>query len=249
MMRESRPTCIAAVTFAIVVPTLVTWVYFDLLAGYPARIQQAAYSIGKLFQFAFPICWIGFWLRHKSWDAGPLSAFAAEVQMKRGKSIAFGVLFGVLVVAAMFAIFKFVFHPDMIQALGSEAGERVQGFSVNNRWKFAVMGLFYAFVHSFLEEYYFRWFIFGQLRRLISFTPALLVSGLAFMSHHVIILGHYFNGLSRETVVLSLAIAIGGVVWAWQYERSKSLLGSWISHLVVDAGIFLIGYDIVKDSL
>lgn len=248
-MRESRSTCMAGVTIAMVVPTLVTWVYFDLLSGYPERIQQAAYSIGKLFQFGFPICWIGFWLRHKSWDGGPLSAFAAEAHMTRGKSIAWGVVFGVFVVAAMFVIFRFVIHPDMIQTLGSEAVARVKGFSVDSSWKFLLLGLFYAIVHSFLEEYYFRWFIFGQLRRLISPLPAMLVSGLAFMSHHVIILALYFNGLSMETVMLSLAIAIGGVVWAWQYERSKSLLGPWISHLVIDAGIFLIGYDMVKESL
>ena len=78
---------------------------------------------------------------------------------------------------------------------------------------------------------------------------AMVLSALAFMSHHVIVLAHFFDGLTIETVVLSLGIAVGGVAWAWQYDRSKSLVGPWISHLVVDAGIFLICYDIVKDVL
>ena len=96
-----------------------------------------------------------------------------------------------------------------------------------------------------MEEYYFRWFVFGQLRNLTGFLPAMIVSGLAFMAHHVIVLRHYFNGLSPWTVLLSCAIAVGGLIWAFQYERSKSLTGPWLSHAIVDAGIFAIGYHLL----
>jgi membrane protease YdiL (CAAX protease family) len=46
-----------------------------------------------------------------------------------------------------------------------------------------------------------------------------------------------------------LGIAIGGAAWAWVYDRSKSLYGPWLSHLIVDAAIFWIGFDLVRDSL
>ena len=106
---------------------------------------------------------------------------------------------------------------------------------------YAILGGFYAVVHSFLEEYYFRWFVFGRLRELLRFAPAAIVSGLAFMAHHVIVL-YVFLGPSLHTAFLSLCIAAGGFIWAWQYERSRSLLGPWISHMIVDTGIFLVGY-------
>ena len=61
------------------------------------------------------------------------------------------------------------------------------------------------------------------------------------MAHHVIVLQAFF-GYSIHMFFLSFSIAVGGFIWAWQYERSRSLLGSWVSHLVVDAGIFLVGY-------
>jgi membrane protease YdiL (CAAX protease family) len=43
----------------------------------------------------------------------------------------------------------------------------------------------------------------------------------------------------------SLSVAGGGVVWAWLYERTGSIYPAWVSHLLVDAGLFVIGYDLV----
>jgi membrane protease YdiL (CAAX protease family) len=44
-------------------------------------------------------------------------------------------------------------------------------------------------------------------------------------------------------------VAAGGAVWAWVYHRSGSLLGPWLSHMLVDAGIFLVGYQMLSGSL
>ena len=65
------------------------------------------------------------------------------------------------------------------------------------------------------------------------------------MAHHVLVLATFFGWSSPATYVFSLAIAIGGAYWAWLYARSGSLYGPWLSHLLVDAGIFLIGYDLL----
>jgi membrane protease YdiL (CAAX protease family) len=65
------------------------------------------------------------------------------------------------------------------------------------------------------------------------------------MAHHTIVIGKYFGGFSIMTVLLSLAVATGGIIWAWLYERSGSLLGPWLSHALVDAGLMAVGYDLV----
>ena len=57
-------------------------------------------------------------------------------------------------------------------------------------------------------------------------------------------LGPGFFAALREAGVLPHALA-AGVVWALLYYRSKSLWGPWLSHAIVDAGIFAIGYDLV----
>jgi membrane protease YdiL (CAAX protease family) len=37
--------------------------------------------------------------------------------------------------------------------------------------------------------------------------------------------------------------------WAWLYDRTGSLLGPWMSHLIIDAGIFWVGYELIGDTL
>ena len=73
---------------------------------------------------------------------------------------------------------------------------------------------------------------------------AVVLSSLAFTAHHVILLSIYF-GASWATILFSLCVAVGGAAWAWIYHRSGSLLGPWLSHLLIDAGIFVVGYDLV----
>ena len=53
---------------------------------------------------------------------------------------------------------------------------------------------------------------------------------------------------SPATWLFSVCVAVGGAMWAWLYERTGSLLGPWLSHLLVDAAIFAIGYDLVRHT-
>jgi uncharacterized protein len=55
--------------------------------------------------------------------------------------------------------------------------------------------------------------------------------------------------LSPWTWLFSLSVAVGGAFWAWLYQRTGSLYGPWLSHLLVDAAIFLVGYDLASDLL
>jgi membrane protease YdiL (CAAX protease family) len=114
---------------------------------------------------------------------------------------------------------------------------------------FIAVGVFYSLIHSLLEEYYWRWFVFGQLRELTRLVPAIVISSLGFMAHHVLVIGTYFGFFSPATWLFSLCVAIGGGVWAWLYNRTGSLLGPWVSHLFVDATIFLVGYEIAGPLL
>ena len=74
----------------------------------------------------------------------------------------------------------------------------------------------------------------------------IVISSVGFMAHHVILLSVYFGWGSPLTYLFSLAVAVGGAFWAWLFAASRSLLGPWLSHMLVDAAIFLIGYDLVR---
>src|SRR5260370_836766 len=47
-----------AVCIALVYPTLLTVVYFILLAKHSTTLQQGTYAIGKFIQFTFPAVWV-----------------------------------------------------------------------------------------------------------------------------------------------------------------------------------------------
>jgi membrane protease YdiL (CAAX protease family) len=110
------------------------------------------------------------------------------------------------------------------------------------------MGTFYSLVHSGLEEYYWRWFVFGQLSRRVPLAAAIAISSLGFMAHHVLVLSQFFHGYGAATWFFSLCVAVGGAVWAWLYQRSGSLYGPWVSHMIIDAGLMVIGYQLWTQS-
>lgn len=236
-MPSKRATS-AAIAFAVVFPTFVTWVYFDLLQDSP--FKMVAYPLGKGLQFAFPLVWVG-WVLKQRFKHGGIAQLDTQPVLSMRSSLIFGAVMGIAVAAAMWSIFRF-FPVEIVEALAAEVSGRVSGFSVDSVEKFIGLSLFYSVVHSLMEEYYFRWFVFGQLRSVVAMVPAAIISGLAFMAHHVLVLNHFFPGHFRWAAFLSLSIAIGGVIWAIQYEKSKSLLGAWLSHAIVDAGIFALGY-------
>jgi len=223
-----------AIGFALVFPTALTFVYFTLLTKAPLPLQYLAYGL-KVVQFGFPLFWFLKMQRRR------LTPRRAD-----GGGIWFALGFGGLTLAAMWLLYKCVLQPNgLMAAAEGPIGTKIEGFGLDTAGAYAALGLFYALFHSLLEEYYWRWFVFAQLRRLISMRWSAAISSLGFMAHHVIILGTFFGPDAPLTWIFSLAVAGGGIIWAWMYERWPSLLPVWISHMLIDAAIFLIGYDLV----
>ncbi|MGE3806696.1 MAG: lysostaphin resistance A-like protein [Gemmataceae bacterium] len=124
--------------------------------------------------------------------------------------------------------------------------DKVVQLDVATPARFLMLAAFLSVLHSFLEEYYWRWFVFDRLRDLLPGWLAIVISSLAFMSHHVIVLDAYLPGsFWQATVPFSLCIAVGGAFWAWLFARSGSLLGPWLGHLLVDAAIMAVGYQML----
>ena len=234
--------------FAIVLPTIVTWIYFVSLKDSPPSSQQSAYSIGKAIQFTLPFVWVLLCCRKQLSGMLPWvdANFEGAGDQDRRPSMAIGIGFGMLVAASVFIGFYFIVKPLGIadQAV-AKLNEKVAGLSFDSPLKFALLGLFYALVHSFMEEYYWRWFVFKRLLDHVKFGTAIILSSVGFMAHHVILLATYFGWDSPMAYLISATVAIGGMVWAWLYHRSGKLVGPWISHMIADAGIFALGYVLV----
>lgn len=220
--------------FAICFPTFLTALYFVALSKTPAGWQQGVYTTGKFLQFAFPILWVRWVLRT------PISGDGCYTHLLF-PSLAFGsaVMLGMLILTNFWLI---PFGYLETAAVGVQ--QKITALGINTPLRYTVLGIFYVVVHSLLEEYYWRWFVFGQLRKKVQLTPAIVLSSIAFMAHHVILLGVFFGWTTPATYLCSLAVAVGGAVWAWIYEHSGTLLGPWLSHALIDAGIFLVGFQL-----
>ncbi len=226
----------AAIAFGVAFPTALTLAYFVVLADQPRPLVQAVYGTGKAVQFAFPALWVA-WARGRFPRPGrPGIAGAAA-----------GLLFGLALLAGGLVLYRLVLAPAGILSGGPAEAVRARMVSlgVDTVPRFVALAAFYSVVHSAAEEYYWRWFVFGELRRACGAGRAVGWSSLAFASHHVVILGVFLGWTSPWMPLLAAAIGLGGAYWAWLYHRSGSLLGPWLGHLLADAVIFAVGFQLV----
>jgi membrane protease YdiL (CAAX protease family) len=221
------------------IPTLFTWAYFQWAAGLSEGAQRAIYLTVKVAQFAFPVIWVLLILRER-----PLWRRASML------GVGWGAAFSAAVIAAGLSVYWGVLRDSPWLERAAEAvREKVASFGIHSIWQYALLAGFYSLAHSLLEEYYWRWFIFGQLQRITRLWSSIVISACGFAAHHVIVLAAFFQGSPALAALLAAAVAIGGAFWAWLYGRTGSLAGPWLSHLMIDAGVFWIGYDMIRDRL
>jgi len=241
-MDDSRPgsgATLAAVLCAALFPTFATWLYFVVLPG--SRWMVLVYAVCKVVQFAFPLLWLkrGPLTPRPPLPSPPLAPGRGGV----GRRLMVGLLSGVAISGFLFLVWEGLLAggPLAARAAGT-VSTKLAGFGIATPGGYILLAVFYAVFHSLLEEYYWRWFVFGRLRRMLPATTAAVLSALAFMSHHVLVVGELAGAYNARTWLLASTVGVAGLIWAWLYQRSRSLYGPWISHAVADAALLWIGY-------
>jgi membrane protease YdiL (CAAX protease family) len=167
-------------------------------------------------------------LRRPSWDG-----------------VGIGAALGLAIVGAMFALYYGYLRASPVFAQAPRAiGAQLADFNIHSLGGFLLLAGFLSLIHSLAEEYYWRWFVFGQLRESMPLAGAIAISSLGFMSHHVLVVAKFLSGYGFYTWFFSICVATGGALWAWLYHRTRSLYGPWLSHFLVDTGLMWIGYDL-----
>jgi len=235
----------ALLLLAVVLPTAVAWLYFVLFAGQDA--VRWIYSLGKVFQFALPLVW---WLSLRAQQQPAASPTEVRIRdstaAERRAGVFLGVAIGLVVTLATLALYYGALrHSIYLEAAAPQIQGKLLDMGVRTPAAYLMLAVFLSAIHSLLEEYYWRWFVFRRLQTFTSWPTALALSSGAFTAHHVVVLAVYFGSHWEATLFFSLAVAVGGGLWAWLYRRSGSLAGPWISHMLVDAAIMFVGYDLV----
>lgn len=224
--------------FALGFPTLLTYIYFTLLADASTLIHNGAYGVLKTIQFGFPLAWFVLVKQQK-----------LNLHLPTATGMVPAVLFGLAVSVLMGCLYQFMLLPTgLMNPVVPQVASKVEEFGANTLLTYSTLAVFYSLIHSGMEEYYWRWFVFGQLKSLVRVPAAIVISSIGFTAHHVLLLATFFGWASPLTWLFSLAILIGGIVWAYLYHHYGSIYAVWVSHMLVDAGIFWIGYDLVSSQ-
>lgn len=219
-------------------------------------------GLTKLFLFLCPFLFWKFLKLPGHWK--DFSKLIFNSNIKRQLLIGLGT--GALMCLAVLGTYEVISEASRNEAL-SRIAKKISVLKISEH--FLLYGIVLSFLHSLLEEFYWRFFIFnawkkqlvthnlnqsignvGKSRKqklpidlknlLRSAHLAHLIAGLAFTLHHFTVTVHYFD-LSIG-IILGLGVWAGGVIWSYTYEKERSLLGVWISHIIVDLALISVGF-------
>jgi uncharacterized protein len=210
---------------ACLLPLAGCWLYFVALAGLAAGTW--AYTAMKLLMIALPIAAV----------ALTRESIALPVPPRRRRSALVGLLVGVLSAGALIGC---ALGPLswILEAARPRIVDKIDSFGLRDHYLIA--SIFICVVHSALEEYYWRWFVYGALRRKIPEVSAHVMAALAFALHHTLIGWVYFG--PALGLIAGMVVAAAGLTWSLVYRRSGSLTGGWIAHVCADAALMYLGW-------
>jgi uncharacterized protein len=218
--------------FAAVLPFGAAWIYFVLMAGDDRA--RFVYLGAKIVQFSLPLIWL--------WTVG--GSLWVRPELSRSQ-VLWGVLSGLVMAGGLVGWYGLVVAGSPIEpAAQDRITATLANFRIQTPLAYIGMAIGLSLLHSFLEEYYWRGFVFGRLSAWVSPLPAVFFSSLAFAAHHLLVIDRYVppGQFWSLTIPATLAVAAGGAAWCWLYRRTGSLAAPWISHVVVDAALMLLGY-------
>lgn len=227
--------------------TAMIWILFIAALAAPSFAQYIGitfqnYGIGLiariLVHIMLPILVVMFFEKKKILAAF-LHPFSASTQQSRKWAVTVGIIFGILGVIFIWGTYlilrSILDMPEILDSLLRDSKIRREVFP----W----VALAVVAINPFLEEYFWRGFVYGFFSEKVSALWAKRVifyfSGIFFAVHHVLIVRDWFNWWQ---MLLSVSFLIAaGLIFNWMYDKSRSMLASWITHTIADAALVTIG--------
>ena len=114
-----------AILFSLFFPSLLTWLYFVVLAESTPELQQITYTLGKIIQFGFPLFWVLI-----------IQKLRINIYSFKKDGIKEGIIFGILIFfAAQFLYYFFLKTTVPFELLKTVVLGKVSGFAINNQNK------------------------------------------------------------------------------------------------------------------
>lgn len=231
--QHRRHSAVVALSLLVPAPTIGVIMAMMLPATQGTAFGKAVYAVSKVWIVLLPLIWTLWVDRSRLHVTKPWAS--------RGLGV--GALLGVAIAAAIVGTYALLGN-HLINVDQMRVAAMKNGIGTPANYLALVVGL--ALVNSLVEEYVWRWFVFGQCERLTNGFVAVLISAAFFTLHH------FFALIAQAplgvTLLACLGVFIGGCAWSWCYLKFRSIWPGWVSHILVDLAVFGVGYMVLFGS-
>lgn len=230
MHRPASTTHQAWLVLLVLVPAPSIGVLLAMPDG-AGTIGKVIYAAMKAWILVLPILWVLSVNGRLAWPAWSW------------KGTGVGLLWGVGIAAAILAGF-FAFGPQLVDVQQVRAKAMETGLA--DPRLFVPFFVYLCLVNSLLEEYVWRWFVYGRCRDIMprapGWAPVVLSAGL-FTIHHAVALSMQMAWL--PALLGSTGVMVGGIIWGGLYRRYGRIWPCWISHVIADVAVAVVAWRLI----
>ncbi|NEP59148.1 MAG: CPBP family intramembrane metalloprotease [Symploca sp. SIO2G7] len=195
----------------------------------PGTIGQTVFSVTKVWLLALPLVW-WFWVEQ--------GKFVWQLPQRR--ELLTGSLLGLLMFGVIFGAYWLI-GQHLINPIDVQTKAQQVGIISSNVYLGGA--IYFTLINSLLEEFIWRWFVQSKCEVLIPGKISVLLCALLFTLHHILALAAYTNW---PIVILgSVGVFVAGVCWSSCYRNYRSIWSSYISHILADLAIAIVGWQIL----
>lgn len=228
---SSRPRVSAAFALLLLAPVPTIGVVAALHAA-PGPAGQAVFAVAKLWLLLFPAAWYLVIERGRPGWSPP-----ARGGLRVGAAV--GVAMAAAMLVAYWGALRAHLDPQPVRQAAVEMG-------IGSPAGYIAGSAAWILGNSLVEEVVWRWFVLKQLRALLPGALAVVGSAALFTAHHAVALAAYLG--PAQVALGSLAVLAAGTCWSFLYLRYESIWPGWISHVIADLAVFVIGWHLLFAS-
>ena len=213
----------ALVALILFVPAFSIGVAMSLFVA-PGFVGNSVFTAVKIWSIAFPLVWV-------------MKTNSKALRLPKISWLEVRAGLGVLMFGAIALAYLSVGRAIDLSEVRNKAAE----VGITQPYLYLAGCVYWSFINSLVEELTWRGFVISQLKVLVSANVAVVLAALFFTAHHSLALyGYTHNWL--VVALGSLGVFLAGVVWAWCYSHYRSIAPGYISHILADIAIAIIGY-------
>ncbi len=210
---------------------LISSVFIIILLSFTDVVLQFNYVLRTVFKI---VIFLGLPFIYIRWSK--IDILKTSIKNYKETQVLGNILLGILVMFVIFISYYFLGKFLDIEKISSDVSEKYK----ISKTAYILVSAYISFGNSFLEELFFRGFIFLNIKQLGYKRLAYASSALLFSLYH---LPNIYSWFSWWVLILAcIGLFVGGLIFAYLDDEKDSFLNSYIIHICADIPIVLIGY-------